>query len=216
MSELGNRLKKERMTKKISLDEFAKFTKISSKYLKALETGDFKKLPAPVYVQGILRVYAERFGLELHALALQYKDELQGPGILEKGGKKVEEPSKPIRTPRIQMITPRILSYTATLLFAGFVALYLFYQFNVLHQNPRLRVVTPESNFITAQEMLEIKGRVDPPDSVITINNQVIEQNERGEFETKISLVSGSNIFEIKAIDKYGKSSVVTRKVFRE
>lgn len=215
MSELGTRLKKERMAKKISLEEFAKITKISVKYLKALEIGDTKKLPAPVYVHGILRAYAERLGMDLYALSLEYKETLLESAILVSGEVGAAPQSK-TPSPRTQMITPRILSYTATLVFAGLVAFYLFYQFNVLHQNPRLVIFEPEGSFVTSREMLGVRGIVDPVDSRITINNQVIEQNERGEFTAEISLVGGSNIFEIKAINKYGKSSIVTRRVFRE
>ena len=49
--------------REISLREIAERTKISLRYLEALEEDRFDLLPAPVFAQGFLREYARYVGL---------------------------------------------------------------------------------------------------------------------------------------------------------
>jgi DnaJ-class molecular chaperone len=60
----GSLLRKAREYKKLSLDSLSEITKISSYYLKAVESVDPKKLPAPVYVRGYVSQIAKTLGLE--------------------------------------------------------------------------------------------------------------------------------------------------------
>ncbi|TBR21977.1 MAG: helix-turn-helix domain-containing protein, partial [Candidatus Nitrosotenuis sp.] len=68
MSGLGERLKKEREMRGVSLDEIAKATRIHKKFLAALEEDDFDALPAPVFVTGFLRSYASHLGVDADSL----------------------------------------------------------------------------------------------------------------------------------------------------
>src|SRR3989304_3478187 len=58
MTGLGETLKESRQRHRLSLEEAAAATKISLKYLKAIEAEDYATLPASVYVKGFLRRYA--------------------------------------------------------------------------------------------------------------------------------------------------------------
>jgi hypothetical protein len=62
--EIGNSLREARLRQQLELPELEQQTKIRSKYLKALEDEQFDLLPAPTYVKGFLRNYADALGLE--------------------------------------------------------------------------------------------------------------------------------------------------------
>lgn len=61
---IGARLKEARATKRLSLEEVERDTRISRRYLDALERGDYELLPAPVYARGFMRSYADYLGLD--------------------------------------------------------------------------------------------------------------------------------------------------------
>ncbi len=64
MAEIGTTLKEARLERGLSIDEVARATHVSSRFLLALEDDDFDELPAPVYVRGFLRLYAGQLGLD--------------------------------------------------------------------------------------------------------------------------------------------------------
>ena len=66
MSEpVGERLKRERLERDISLEQVAQGTYIRLHYLQAIEDGNFDELPSPVQVRGFLRAYASYLGIDL-------------------------------------------------------------------------------------------------------------------------------------------------------
>jgi hypothetical protein len=64
MFEIGNSLHEARVRQGVGLPTAESATKIRAKYLKALEEEQFELLPAPTYVRGFLRTYAEYLGLD--------------------------------------------------------------------------------------------------------------------------------------------------------
>ena len=64
MFEIGNSLREARLRQQLDFPELEQQTKIRSKYLQALEEEHFDVLPAPTYVKGFLRNYADALGLE--------------------------------------------------------------------------------------------------------------------------------------------------------
>ena len=64
MFEIGNSLREARLRQQLDFSELEQQTKIRSKYLQALEDEKFDLLPAPTYVKGFLRNYADALGLE--------------------------------------------------------------------------------------------------------------------------------------------------------
>jgi len=64
MSELGQWLREARQAKGFSLVEAEVGTRIRSKFLNALEEGNYDELPAEVYTKGFLRNYALFLGLD--------------------------------------------------------------------------------------------------------------------------------------------------------
>jgi cytoskeletal protein RodZ len=64
MFEIGASLREARLRQDLDFPELEERTKIRPKYLRALEDERFDILPAPTYVRGFLRSYAEALGLD--------------------------------------------------------------------------------------------------------------------------------------------------------
>ncbi|MFC0524205.1 helix-turn-helix domain-containing protein [Pontibacillus salicampi] len=74
--EIGSRLKEAREAKGLSLDDIQKETKIQTRYLQAIEKGNFQIMPGKFYTRAFIRQYAEAVGLDAEALMEEHTSEL--------------------------------------------------------------------------------------------------------------------------------------------
>ena len=87
VDEIGNILREARELKGATLNDVHQNLRISVKFLKALETGEYHQLPSATHVRGYLGKYARFLGLEPAPLLERYeaiKDKLPSPGALAK------------------------------------------------------------------------------------------------------------------------------------
>jgi cytoskeletal protein RodZ len=82
MTSLGQELKKDREARGISLKAVADATRISQRYLEAVESDQLDALPGGFFVKGILRSYAKAVGLDEEEVLQRYRR----AGILAAGG----------------------------------------------------------------------------------------------------------------------------------
>jgi transcriptional regulator with XRE-family HTH domain len=71
-SGVGEFLRRERELRYISLDDVAERTKISRRYLEAIEEGQYDRLPGEIFVRGFIRSYAQSVGLDPEDTLLMY------------------------------------------------------------------------------------------------------------------------------------------------
>ena len=64
MGSFGERLRREREMRGITLEEIADSTKIGTRSLRALEQEDFDKLPGGIFNKGFVRAYARYLGID--------------------------------------------------------------------------------------------------------------------------------------------------------
>lgn len=81
----GDWLRRQREVREIGIRDIADRTKISLRYLEAMEADRFDLLPAPVFAKGFLREYARYVGLSPddvvnHYLSVHHPEELAPPG----------------------------------------------------------------------------------------------------------------------------------------
>jgi cytoskeletal protein RodZ len=62
LAELGAQLWASRQEKSLSLEEMVAMTKIPQRLLKAIEEGNLNDLPEPIYIQGLIRQFADALG----------------------------------------------------------------------------------------------------------------------------------------------------------
>jgi cytoskeletal protein RodZ len=68
----GKFLERLRNYKKMSLDELSDKIRVSRPYIKAVESNDYKSLPADVFVRGFVAQYAKAMGLDSNLVANSY------------------------------------------------------------------------------------------------------------------------------------------------
>ena len=124
----------------LSREEIARVAKIQSKYLAALEAGDFSELPASVYVRGFIKSLAEIYRVNEKNLLSQLESE---QGLVE-NLQILPKPEK-IRLVSPFVFSPKTLTI-ASLVLIGLASLaYLYFQVSSLGRPPRLIIESPET-----------------------------------------------------------------------
>src|SRR6266852_3516634 len=83
LASFGEELRREREIRGISLKEIADATKISKRFLEAIERNDHKTLPAPVFTRGFIREYARYLGLQTEDMVNRYNYAAAGDDRIE-------------------------------------------------------------------------------------------------------------------------------------
>jgi hypothetical protein len=78
--DIGTTLRDARTRQDLDFPELEELTKIRPKYLRALEDERFDILPAPTYVKGFLRSYAEALGLDGQPFVDEYNSRFAAVG----------------------------------------------------------------------------------------------------------------------------------------
>lgn len=72
MGEFGERLRREREMRGVTLDEIAGTTKIGTRMLRALEQEEFERLPGGIFNKGFVRAYARYLGMNEEEAVTDY------------------------------------------------------------------------------------------------------------------------------------------------
>ncbi|MBY0374866.1 MAG: helix-turn-helix domain-containing protein, partial [Bryobacteraceae bacterium] len=81
MPSLGLQLRQERERRGISLADIAKDTRISTRYLEAIETDDTRTLPHDFFYRSFIRQYAQYLGLSDAEVQASLQLELSAPKL---------------------------------------------------------------------------------------------------------------------------------------
>lgn len=84
MGEIGNALREARVRRGLTIDQASQETRISARFLEALEAEEFEVLPAPVYVRGFIRSYSNYLQIDPQPLLAQLN--LGGPAAAGAAG----------------------------------------------------------------------------------------------------------------------------------
>ena len=84
LASFGEELRREREIRSISLREIADATKISTRFLDAIERNDHRTLPAPAFTRGFIRAYARYLGLNAEEMVTRYNYAAAGDDRIEK------------------------------------------------------------------------------------------------------------------------------------
>lgn len=118
---VGQRLRRAREEREMSLDEVAAQTRIPTRHLRAIEDSRWEELPAVTYTVGFGRAYASAVGLNGPEIGRELREQLAGspkpPGLSE-----YSDPPDPARVPS------RSIAWIAALLAVGLVVGYLVWR----------------------------------------------------------------------------------------
>jgi transcriptional regulator with XRE-family HTH domain len=201
---LAQYLKEIREQLNLDIKTVSMLTQIKPIYIEGLESGDWSKLPAEVYIRGFLKSLAQVYHIKEELLTDQFQKEY---GF---------EPKK--RRAAVSEgfnFTPKTIiaavSLGVLLLTAGYVAA----QIRSVLAPPLLEVSEPPSDAVVAGNSIVISGRAEIG-SEVSINNQSVVIDKNGFFTENLILSNGLNVLEIKAVNKFSKESKVVRLVNAE
>ncbi|HAP36200.1 MAG TPA: hypothetical protein DCQ28_09765 [Bacteroidetes bacterium] len=173
MNSFSEELRNTREAKNITIADIAKHTRISNKYLQAIEQGTFDVLPQ-TYVRAFIKAYAEAIGLNaaevLHKYDIQSTPEQKQETAASTDDirlylkpEKVDKELKENRRSRVQI-------FTITALFI--VAAAVFYFLNYFETLPPLNPVKETSfqEVVKSQEQLQPTAIRDSIDTAAVVN----------------------------------------------
>lgn len=202
---LGERLKRLRSDRRISLLEVSRSTQVQMKYLECLEVGDYDSLPADVYVKGFLKNFADFLGVDDKALIRLFEKEKGIRKNLEKGKGRSDEKIKPLKISSFTF-TPRKMIVTTAVIFVAVIVFFIYREVGTFSSAPRLVVISPENNSETNERMITVEGAAEK-DVQLFINDQLITVNDEGRFKEDINLQSGANTINLKAVNKFSQET---------
>lgn len=83
---MANGLKEIRESCGLKLEDVSRDSCICSRYLEAIEEGDFSKIPADIYTRGYIRGYAKYLGVPLPEAFKEYEAYLENNRSVDKNG----------------------------------------------------------------------------------------------------------------------------------
>lgn len=207
MIRVGQRLREERLKRKLTLEEVSKNTRIKTNFLSAIEKGEYQKLPSRAYAYGFVKNYADFLEIpKQEALALFRREfnEDKIYRVLPEGFVK----SKNFSTDRKKVQENLIFIIVIFLCFLG----YIFFQYRHAFIDPFLEIYTPKEKEIFSEREIVVSGKTDANVNVY-INNNPVTLDKNGNFKKNLNLFPGKTTIKIKVINKFGKEKEIERNI---
>lgn len=216
---LPERLYAARERKGVDLYRAERDTKIRSRHLAALERGDYKELPGPVYTRGFLRNYALYLGLDPDEILLLWRRER---GEVRETPPSITVP-RPIARPRAAFtVSPSLVVIVLlTTLVLAFGA-YLGSQVLRFTKPPTIAVTDPATALLEVDEsttVYTLRG-LTLPGAAVSIatpgrDPYEVSADPDGDWRAVVDLRRGRNQFDVAAVDlETGKRSENTIRLF--
>lgn len=129
VASIGERLKREREKKKITLDQVSLATKISVRMLRAIEEGKFEQLPGGIFNKAFVRAYARQLAIDEEQAAAEYMASVQVDASVQADDQElraIAEQREKERQRQAQHLTEIPWGWVAALLLVAAVSLSLW------------------------------------------------------------------------------------------
>ncbi|HOU75996.1 MAG TPA: helix-turn-helix domain-containing protein [Candidatus Dojkabacteria bacterium] len=203
----GKLLHDARENKGLDIEHVAMSIKIRKDYIIAIENDDYSDFESPVYAKGFIKLYARFLGIDEENIMALYRRFISIDG-------KANEPEVPKSTRPISklnfVITPKTIAIGSIALILLVILGYLFLQVYYYQKPPNLQINIPtEERTETDNRTVTVSGYTDIGASVL-INDSIVNVDEKGYFETEVTLRVGDNVIIIKAMfqDGVGKEAI--------
>lgn len=201
MKTVGQLLREARKKQNRPLSNIARETKISARFLKALENDDFDKLPPEPFVKGFIKNYTQVVGLSTEKVLAAFRRDF----AIDKEGKIAPKSlSKPIADGKV--FGPRLLKFLAVSLVVLLFSAYLGFQLKSFFAPPSLTVFKPENRTQLKGPVVSVEGRASI-DTSVWVNDQLVEIDSLGLWRKKLELLPGENKIEVKAVNRRDKET---------
>ena len=207
MIRAGQKLKDERQRRGLTLSEISNATKIKVEFLSAIEKGEYEKLPSASYAHGFVRNYAKFLDFAEEKILALFRREFDGKKVykvLPEG--LVGQKEMPLKRFKIRQVV-----YLIVILFVLLLG-YIIFQYRYAIINPLLYIQSPKESEVLSSSTTNIVGRTDP-NSTVFVNDESVSVNSDGTFKKEITGFPGKTTITIKAVNRFGKQSIVERHV---
>ncbi|HEX5429995.1 MAG TPA: RodZ domain-containing protein [Patescibacteria group bacterium] len=200
---LGAYLKQLREKLNLDIKTVSLLTQIKPAYLENLESGNYEKLPADVYIRGFIKNLSQLYRVEEEPLVEQFEK--------EHGFAKAHSVRAALH-PKRAWFTPRmiIILSSVALFLAGFI--YVATQVSSVLTPPKLTIDEPAGDETITGNSVVISGNAEIG-SDVAINDQAVFLDPNGQFNENVILSDGINIIQITAKNRFNKATTVTRQI---
>lgn len=214
-TKLGTVLRTAREARFIDLTRVERDTKIRVRYLSALERGDYRDLPEPIYTRGFLRNYGLYLGLDPEYLIDLYRLE-SGTGVERPSMPAARRPMAARQGRSLVVSSGAIAAAILTVLVVAFVV-YLVGEFVTFARTPDLRITDPAADVVAWEDDTYVIRGVTEPNATITTDglrqNPTTIADAEGLFSVQVGLVPGANVITLVANDPLtGRDSAAVRR----
>jgi transcriptional regulator with XRE-family HTH domain len=207
----GAFLKKMRQEKGWTLEKISEETKILLSILKDLENDEYKNLPPPIYLKGMIKKYADFLKLD-NEKVLSFYQKSNGRNL--SSGKYDLPPKNRFLTYQSKFssffknICPKILKYFLW----GSILFYFLYEASFFILPAKIILFSPDSDFTTNQQELVIYGKIIRGKRFF-IKDREISFGEDGVFNEEIVLTPGLNNIQFKVVNILGYETILIRQI---
>lgn len=206
---LGDKLKKTRKKKQMSLLKIEERTGIQVKYLIALETGNYHKIYGEIYLKNFLSIYAKVLNLNTEEILKLFEEEQK---ILLAGQRVNFNIFSKIKKKTRLLFIPNIFKKNLIRFFFIILLIYVLFEIANIISPPKLIIQNPLDNLIISESIINIKGETNI-NANIKINNQEISKNNNGSFNKIINLQPGLNLIKISTQKKHSREMIQYRTI---
>ena len=109
MGDFGNKFRKAREKKGVSLDDASNVTKIGARMLQAIEEEQFDQLPGGVFNKGFIRAYAKYLGINDQEAVTEYLDclsqeQVRAQAVWEPQSRPATPPKRPVTAANVRPV----------------------------------------------------------------------------------------------------------------
>lgn len=208
---IGDKLKRARIRRKISVAQVEEATKIRDKFILALESDSWELIPSEVYGRGYLERYAEFLQLPVEVIMKQYDRERTMYARSCKETQVELAPPARLRIPRF-LLTPRFFVVVLVLVGLSGAGFELYKQIRLFTADPFIHLVAPAeakesspSELIVSTNTLTFTGQT-AIGAALDVNGRAVAVNDDGSFTTTVEVHTGANELVFTATNKHGGS----------
>lgn len=206
MLSVGEILKKTREKKALTLVDIEKELRIREKFLKAIEEDNWNFFSSKIYIEGIIKNYANFLGLDSKKMTAFFRREYEVNEEI-KFKKRIASKYLTSETKRFAII--------GLILVCLFFLIYFAFQLKNYLSPPKLIIIEPKTTIFKRVDKIKIIGKTDA-ESAITILGDRVYQDKDGLFHYDLPLKLGKNIFTVELTGANGKKAVIQKEYIRK